>query len=61
MIEVRNETTEVSEDQYSKYLHAIGMTNLHSGSELLRMEPRRDVSYPIGFVLDDRKVNAFMG
>jgi hypothetical protein len=59
MIEVVNEAIEQTDDQYGNYLLATGMTALHGGYGLLCLEPRRDASYPI--VLDDRKVNAFLG
>lgn len=47
-------------DQYSNYLRVTGMMTVHGEFSAQQQEPQRDSSYPIGFVLDDRKVDAFV-
>lgn len=47
-------------DQYSRYLQVSGMLHVGNDPFVQVKEPTRDSSYPIGFVLDDRKVNAFV-
>lgn len=47
-------------DQYSNYLRVTGMMSVQGELSTQLQEPQRDSSYPIGFVLDDRKVDAFV-